>query len=228
MALVPEADGLRASLLYRIMKQSHSILASLLFSLTLTCSLGATPALAGLTDTPAEEEQPADSAPPAEAQPEATPAEQPADKPKKEKKAGKEKAKKEKQPPNQAPVDPAAPGGATDKEVESVDDKKVDEAKPKKAKSTVPLPTRVASFLVGAPIGLPVMMVKRTVHQTKAGNRDFIGDRTNPLFVIPATVISLPFGAVGGFCEGWQYSIYNSWKASGEEPFSKESMSLED
>lgn len=98
----------------------------------------------------------------------------------------------------------------------------------KKAKSDVPLPKRLASFTCGAFLGYPVAMAKRTVHQTKAGNKDFIGDSTNPIKVGIATMVSLPFGFVGGVFEGAQYSVYNSWKGSGEEPFGKATFSLDD
>ena len=97
-----------------------------------------------------------------------------------------------------------------------------------KPKSTVPLPKRLASFTTGAVLGYPVAMAKRTVHQTKAGNRDFIGDSTNPIKVGIATIVSFPFGFVGGMFEGAQYSVYNSWKGSGEEPFGKSTFSLSD
>jgi membrane protein involved in colicin uptake len=116
------------------------------------------------------------------------------------------------------------------------DDKKSDdskagddgEAKPKKAKSSVPLGTRLASFTCGAVLGYPVAMAKRTVHQTKAGTKDFVGETHNPIKLLPAVVVSVPYGVVGGFLEGWQYSVMNSWKASGEDPFSKETFSLDD
>ena len=95
-------------------------------------------------------------------------------------------------------------------------------------KDKVPFGKRMASFTTGAILGYPVAMAKRSVYQTKSGTRDFVGETKNPFLLIPAMVVSAPYGFVGGFLEGAQYSVMNSWRASGEEPFSKESFSLED
>lgn len=95
-------------------------------------------------------------------------------------------------------------------------------------KDKVPFGKRMASFTTGAILGYPVAMAKRSVYQTKNGTRDFVGETKNPLLLIPAMVVSAPYGFVGGFFEGAQYSVMNSWKASGDEPFSKEAFSLDD
>lgn len=170
-----------------------------------------------------------------------------------EKKAAKEKAKadKEKAKAEKAKADAdAKASAATDTKPEGedrgekkeaivdppIDKKKEAEADTKsgapaktaKTKSSVPLPTRLASFTCGAVLGYPVAMAKRTVHQTKQGTRDFVGEGKNPIVLLPAMVVSFPYGVVGGFLEGWQYTVMNSWKASGEDPFSKETFSLDD
>ncbi len=151
-------------------------------------------------------------------------------------KANRKKAKKDKKKAEPAT---AKDGNADSQKAEDTDPKKGDETEKtnspdtsgsgtQKAKSTVPLPTRLASFTTGAILGYPFAFAKRTIHQTKAGNRDFIGSSSNPFKVVPATIVSLPFGFVGGLFEGVEYSVVNSWKGSGEEPFGKESFSRGD
>lgn len=98
----------------------------------------------------------------------------------------------------------------------------------KKDKSTVPLPLRMASFTTGFVVGTPIAITRCAIKQTKAGTRDLVGDSHNPLLVVPAAIISIPFGAMGGPFEGVGYAAVNSWRHSGDEPFGQETFSLGD
>ncbi|MBX3074028.1 hypothetical protein KF913_08875 [Candidatus Obscuribacterales bacterium] len=152
-----------------------------------------------------------------------------------EKKAAKKSKKDENDSSNKA--DNSTDKKADDKPTDGKDTKKAGDLdgitgtesgdKPAKA-GKVPFGKRMASFTCGAVLGYPVAMAKRSVYQTKNGTRDFVGETRNPFLLIPAVVVSAPYGFVGGFFEGAQYSVMNSWKASGEEPFSKETFSLDD
>ncbi|MBZ0187655.1 MAG: hypothetical protein K8F91_15520 [Candidatus Obscuribacterales bacterium] len=101
-----------------------------------------------------------------------------------------------------------------------------DEPVVRKSASDVALPQRMASFAVGAVVGMPIAIARRTYHQTRQGSRDLIGESRNPLLVVPTTILSLPFAIMGGPVEGFGYAIYNSWKGSGVTPFGCESFSL--
>ena len=98
----------------------------------------------------------------------------------------------------------------------------------KKEKSDVPLPLRMVSFTTGFVVGTPIAITRCAIKQTRAGTRDLVGDSKNPLLVVPATIISMPFGAMGGPFEGLGYAAVNSWRGSGDEPFGQEAFSLGD
>lgn len=88
------------------------------------------------------------------------------------------------------------------------------------------LPLRLLSFPIGFVVGTPIAIGRCAYKQTRAGTRDLVGDSTNPLLVVPATMISLPFGIMGGPFEGVGSAAINSWKGSGNDPFGPESFSL--
>lgn len=90
------------------------------------------------------------------------------------------------------------------------------------------LPARVGSTVVCSVLGYPIAMVRRTITQTKQGSRDLIGESKNPLLVGFTCAFSLPYAVAGGILEGGQYSVENSWRASKNDPFSKDAFSLGD
>ncbi|MCB9470093.1 MAG: hypothetical protein H6677_17610 [Candidatus Obscuribacterales bacterium] len=92
--------------------------------------------------------------------------------------------------------------------------------------SSSQLPLRLLSFPIGFVVGTPIAIGRCAYKQTRAGTRDLVGDSTNPLLVVPATMISLPFGIMGGPFEGVGSAAINSWKGSGHDPFGPESFSL--
>ena len=92
--------------------------------------------------------------------------------------------------------------------------------------SASPLPIRLLSFTTGFVVGTPIAIGRCAYKQTRAGTKDLVGDSTNPLLVVPATIISIPFGIMGGPFEGVGSAAVNSWKGSGQDPFGPESFSL--
>ncbi|MBI1270613.1 hypothetical protein GC174_09285 [bacterium] len=88
------------------------------------------------------------------------------------------------------------------------------------------LPLRLLSFTTGFVVGTPIAIGRCAYKQTRAGTKDLVGDSTNPLLVVPATIISLPFGVMGGPFEGVGSAAVNSWRGSGQDPFGPESFSL--
>lgn len=93
--------------------------------------------------------------------------------------------------------------------------------------SEVKLPVRVASFTTGFILGTPVSIVRAFGRQTRAGSRDLIGESKNPVLLATTYLFSVPFAFAGAPFEGVGMSAINSWNGSGEEPFGKESFSLQ-
>lgn len=97
----------------------------------------------------------------------------------------------------------------------------------KSTHSDVSLPVRMASFTTGVLFGTPVSVVRAFGRQTKAGSKDLIGESHNPALVATTYLFSLPFAFAGCPFEGAFQSIMNSWNGSAEEPFGKETFSLQ-
>lgn len=94
--------------------------------------------------------------------------------------------------------------------------------------SDVSLPVRMASTTTGLILGYPIAVARCLYKETKDGTKDFVGSSTNPVFVVPAALISFPFAVFGSPFEGLGYSAFNSWRGSGEEPFGRDTFSLGD
>lgn len=107
--------------------------------------------------------------------------------------------------------------------------KRTDEDMPqaKSSHSDVALPVRMASFTTGVLFGTPVSVVRALGRQTKAGSKDLIGESHNPVLLATTYLFSFPFAFAGCPFEGAYMSIINSWNGSAEEPFSKETFSMQ-
>lgn len=102
---------------------------------------------------------------------------------------------------------------------------------PSTSKSTgidVNLPTRFASFVTGCTFGIPVAIVRRTGIEIAEGTKDLLGDTNNWFLMVPAGVLTVPFGGVSGGFGGVLYGVKNAWVNSGDEPFGKDTFSLGD
>lgn len=93
--------------------------------------------------------------------------------------------------------------------------------------SDVKLPVRMASFTTGFILGTPVSIIRAFGRQTKAGSKDLIGESKNPVLIATTYLFSVPFAFAGAPFEGVGMSAINSWNGSGDEPFGKESFSLQ-
>lgn len=89
-----------------------------------------------------------------------------------------------------------------------------------------PLPRRLAAFAAGVVIGTPIAIARKCVQQTVNATHDIVGDSTNPLFVLPAGALSLPYAVLGGTLEGVYTGAINAWVNSDDDPFGKDSFSL--
>ncbi|MBY0357193.1 MAG: hypothetical protein K2W82_04260 [Candidatus Obscuribacterales bacterium] len=96
-----------------------------------------------------------------------------------------------------------------------------------KAGSSTGLPTRVASFLTGVTFGVPVAIVRKTGDEIAEGTKDLLGDTNNWFLMVPAGILTVPFGCVSGTAGGVLHGVKNAWVNS-DEPFSKDSFSLGD
>lgn len=107
---------------------------------------------------------------------------------------------------------------------------KTDEtAKPSgKKSSSTGLPTRIASFVTGCAVGVPVAIVRKTGDEIAEGTKDLLGDTNNWFLMVPAGILTVPFGCVSGSAGGVLHGVKNAWVNSGDEPFSKDSFSLGD
>ncbi len=114
-------------------------------------------------------------------------------------------------------------------EIKKRDDAPIDKDLPalKSEHSDVKLPVRMASFTTGFILGTPVSIVRAFGRQTKAGSKDLIGESKNPVLLATTYLFSLPFAFAGAPFEGVGMSAMNSWNGSGEEPFGKETFSMQ-
>lgn len=93
--------------------------------------------------------------------------------------------------------------------------------------SDVKMPVRVASFTTGFILGTPVSIVRAFGRQAKAGSKDLIGESKNPILLATTYLFSVPFAFAGAPFEGVGMSAINSWNGSGDEPFGKQSFSMQ-
>ena len=90
------------------------------------------------------------------------------------------------------------------------------------------LPQRLALFAAGAMVGAPITVVRRSIRYTASNTKELVGDKTNPVLVVPASALSLPYAVTSGLIEGTVFGISNSWKHSVEGHLSKASLGLEE
>jgi hypothetical protein len=88
------------------------------------------------------------------------------------------------------------------------------------------LAKRVLGFTVGAVVGAPVCVVRKSIDEEKYGIAGMIGNTDNKSAQVSAGAFWLPFAVFTGTVEAPVYSIMNSLKA--DEPFSKAQFSLSD
>lgn len=88
------------------------------------------------------------------------------------------------------------------------------------------LPVRVVAFGVGAVVGTPIAIVRKTAENTHEMATEASGKSDNPLMVGACGLATLPFAVFKGGLEGTYYGTANSWKNSSEKPFSLDSFSL--
>ncbi len=114
-------------------------------------------------------------------------------------------------------------------ELKKRDDAPIDKDLPplKSQHSDVKLPVRMASFTTGFILGTPVSIARAFGRQTRAGSKDLIGESKNPVLLATTYLFSLPFAFAGAPFEGVGMSAINSWSGSGDEPFGKETFSLQ-
>lgn len=99
-------------------------------------------------------------------------------------------------------------------------------ASKKPSATKAPLPRRLLGVVVGAVVGTPVCLVRKTIDEEKYGIAGIIGTNNNKAVVTTAGVFWLPFAFMTGTVESPVYATLNSLNA--EEPFSKAQFSLSD
>lgn len=88
---------------------------------------------------------------------------------------------------------------------------------------------KLVKFGIGASIGVPVAMVRKSLHSTGKTAEAVTGKSDNGPLVVAAEAVLLPAGVFKGSIEGLGYGVGNSWKtADHDKPFSKETFSLGD
>lgn len=91
---------------------------------------------------------------------------------------------------------------------------------------TASLPKRIASFVAGIIVGVPVASVRRAVSEDKEAGHTVCYEKDVPAIEKAARVILFPLCAISGVIEGTSDAVENSWKYSDTQPFSKNSCSL--
>ncbi len=90
------------------------------------------------------------------------------------------------------------------------------------------LPQRVSFFTAGVIVGAPAIFVRHSLQYTVSNTRELIGTHKNPLLVVPAGALSVPYALSSGLIEGTVFGVTNSFKHSGDKQISKVSLGLED
>jgi hypothetical protein len=85
---------------------------------------------------------------------------------------------------------------------------------------------RLASFTTGVIVGTPIAIFRKSVECTVSDTKELVGESRNPVFLVPAGIISLPWGVFSGGVEGLYTGVANSWVNSDDKPFSKDAFSL--
>ena len=88
-------------------------------------------------------------------------------------------------------------------------------------------PARALSFILGAAVGIPVAIVKKTPGEVMTATKDLVGETDNPFILVPAGIV---FGVPAGLLSGTLLGTFVGAKNAlfSDEPFSKESFSLDD
>jgi hypothetical protein len=88
-------------------------------------------------------------------------------------------------------------------------------------------PARAVSFILGAAVGIPVAIVRKTPGEVVTATKDLVGETDNPFILVPAgMVFGVPAGLLSGTLLGTFVGAKNALFS--DEPFSKESFSLDD
>ena len=92
-------------------------------------------------------------------------------------------------------------------------------------KGAAMIPVRLLAFGVGAVVGTPIAVLRKTCENTTTMSGE-IGGKDNPALRGASALAILPFAVFKGGLEGLYYGTANSWANSSEHPFSKDSFSL--
>ena len=91
------------------------------------------------------------------------------------------------------------------------------------------LPKRLVSFTVGTAVGTPIAVARCThrelIKQTKEAYT--LGGVPKPLGYVSAAFFGIPSGFLSGAWSGVTNGVSDSWVGSKDEPFGKESFSLD-
>jgi len=94
---------------------------------------------------------------------------------------------------------------------------------PDVAKALVMTPVRLVAFGVGAVVGTPIAILRKSYSNTMATAQ---GKSDNKFMQAGAYLVCLPVGIFTGTLEGAYLGTKNSWMNSSEHPFGKDSFSL--
>ncbi len=85
---------------------------------------------------------------------------------------------------------------------------------------------RLAAFSVGAVVGTPIAIVRKTWENSGNIAGKLTGNKDNDVLSTGVQVLALPIGVFPGAIEGVGFGTANSWKNSKDKPFTKEFFSL--
>ena len=97
---------------------------------------------------------------------------------------------------------------------------------PDVAKSLVLTPVRLVAFGVGAVVGTPIAILRKSYQDTSSTAEQISGKSDNKFKTAGAYLFAWPVGVFTGTLEGTYLGTKNSWMNSSEHPFSKDSFSL--
>lgn len=86
---------------------------------------------------------------------------------------------------------------------------------------------KLVKFGIGASVGVPIAMVRKSLHNTGKTAEAVTGKSDNGAMVVAAEALLLPVGVFKGSIEGLGYGVGNSWRtADHDKPFTRETFSL--
>jgi hypothetical protein len=89
------------------------------------------------------------------------------------------------------------------------------------------LGSRMASTVVGAVVGVPILIARRVKPEVITATKELVDNSSKWYYLAPATILGVPGGLISASFQGVMIAPYHAWHYS-NDPFSPETFSLGD